>query len=68
MDSEALKPRPIHMGNSHTKSNTLTRRHDFVLRVARTGTFLAQFTPVEAGINKMKVEKDWALDAVSPKN
>jgi len=32
-----------------TKSNTLGRRHDFVLRVARTGTLLAQLTPVGAG-------------------
>src|SRR5882724_12994012 len=47
---EALKPRPIQMGNSGTltKSNTLSRRHDFVLRVARAGTVLAQFGPVGA--------------------
>jgi hypothetical protein len=31
-----------------TKSNTLSRRHDFVLRVAGTGTVLAQFRPVGA--------------------
>ena len=38
------------MANSDmlTKSNTLSRRHDFVLRVARTGIVLAQFRPVGA--------------------
>jgi hypothetical protein len=38
------------MGNSDmlTKSNTLNRRHDFVFRVAGTGTVLAQFRLVGA--------------------
>jgi len=69
VNRRGLKPRPIHMGNSDmlTKSNTLSRRHDFILRVARTGTLLAQLTPVGAGWSTNEVEKVWALDAPAPK-